>query len=324
MTRRTAINKLCQLAAAGAATSGVDLQAQTSAAPDPAAPRFGRSAPKRTLPMLCAYSANMARVPYPQLGDIAAQIGYEGIDLTVMIGGHVDPRITNVDLVRAFENVRGSGLEVPMISTNITTVADPTCYPVLYLTGHSQVPLFRLGYWQYGENAPIQQRLSQVRQELQQIIALAQRCDITAMFPNRAGEFVGESVWDAQSIIGGMDPRWVGFYFDPAEATAEGGAGGWEAALRLALPRLKALSLQDFYWKKEGNDWKLQKCALGEGMVDWQKFFSLVAAAQFTGPISIHMEYGPKDALGAMAKDLEFARTHVQKAWSARQAQSKS
>lgn len=278
------------------------------------APRFGRAAPQRTTPLLCGYSQNLVRVPYPQLGEIAAQIGYDGLDLTVMIGGHVDPRITNVDLVRAFEAVRGAGLEVPMISTNITTAADPTCYPVLYLTGHSQVPLVRLGYWQYG-SAPQQIRLAQVRQELAQVLSLAQRCEIVALFPNRAGGFVGQSVWDAQEIIGGMDPRLVGYCFDPAEATAEGGLGGWEAALRLALPRLKAVSLQDFFWKKNGEEWTMQKCALGEGMVDWEKLFSLLATARFTGPLSLHLEYAPQDAAGAMAKDLEFARMHVRKAY---------
>jgi sugar phosphate isomerase/epimerase len=60
----------------------------------------------------------------------------------------------------------------------------------------------------------------------------------------------------------------------------------------------------------------MQKCPLGEGMVDWQKFFSLVAASGFTGPISLHVEYAPQNVLGAVTKDLEFARAHVQKAWS--------
>ena len=284
--------------------------------PDRTVARFGRSAPKRNIPMLCMYSQNMIRVPYPQLGDIVAQLGFEGVDLSVWIGGHVDPRVTNVDLVRAFESMRGSGLEVPMVSTNINTPMDQTVYPVLYLTGHSQVPLFRLGYWPYNDGVPIEQRLFQVRIELQQLLSLAQRCDIAAMFPNRAGPFVGNSVWDAQTILGPLDPQMIGYYFDPAEATAEGGLGGWEAALRLALPRLKAISLQDFYWKKDGENWIMQKCPLGEGMVDWQKFFSLAAASGFTGPISLHVEYGPQNVLGAVTKDLEFARAHIQKAWS--------
>jgi len=95
-------------------------------------------------------------------------------------------------------------------------------------------------------------------------------------------------------------------------------AFGIYQALRLALPRLKAISLQDFYWKKDADTWKMQKCPLGQGMVDWQKFFSMVSAAKFTGPLSIHVEYGPQDALGAMTKDLEFARAQVQKAWAVR------
>jgi L-ribulose-5-phosphate 3-epimerase len=311
MTRRTALSAL------GAAGLLPRAYGQNPPAPgEEAKPKFGYSAPRRATPMLCVFSRNLARVPYAQLGDIAGQIGFEGVDLTVMIGGHVDPRVTSVDLVRAFESVRGSNLEVPMITTSITTATDPTCYPVLYLTGHSQVPLFRLGLWPYN-TVDIKLRLAQVQRDLMQVLGLAQRSTICALFPNRAGAYVGESTWDAQSLIENVDPLLIGHMFDPAEATIEGGAGGWEAALRLALPRLKAVSLQDFYWAKEGADWTARKCPLGEGMVDWAKFFGILAAVRFTGPVSIAMEYGPKDEPGAMAKDLEFTRKQVQQAWSA-------
>ena len=73
--------------------------------------------------------------------------------------------------------------------------------------------------------------------------ALAQRSGITGIIHNRAGGFVGQSIWDTHEVISPIDPRWVGYCFDPAEDTAEGGLGGWESGLRLALPRLKALGL---------------------------------------------------------------------------------
>ena len=282
----------------------------------PAPPRFGTAAPRRTMPTICVHSGNLAKVPYFQLGDIASQLGFDGVDLTVMIGGHVDPRVTNVDLIRAFEAIRGSGLEVPMIATNITGPQDQTAFPVLYLTGRSQVPLFRLGYWPYGTN-PIQQRLAQARQDLIQLLPLAQRSTITGMIHNRAGGFIGQALWDTQQVISTIDPRWMGYCYDPAEATAEGGLGGWESGLRLALPRLKALVLQDFYWAKAGDTWTMTKCPLGEGMVDWEKFFTLVAGSGFTGPISIYQQYVVQDSLGAMTRDLEFARRQVQRAWTA-------
>ena len=306
MTRRTAI----------AALGSSALLAQNPPAPgEDAKAKFGNSAARRTAPMLCVFSKSLARVPYFQIGEIAAQIGFEGIDLTVLIGGHVDPRVTNVDLIRAFESIRSSNLEVPMITTSITSIADPTCYPVMYLTGHSQVPLFRMGLWPYDDQTPIRQRIAMVQRDVMQVVSLAQRCDICALLPNKAGPYVGESTWDAQMVIEPIDPRYAAHMYDIAEATAEGGAGGWEAALRVALPRLKAVSLQDFYWAKQGALWYMRKCPLGDGMVDWQKFFAILAAAKFTGPISIAMDYAPKDEAGSMAKDLEFARKQVQHAF---------
>jgi len=61
----------------------------------------------------------------------------------------------------------------------------------------------------------------------------------------------------------------------------------------------------------------MQKCPLGQGMVDWDKFFSILAAAHFTGPMSVQIEYAPQNAIGASARDLEFARKHVEQAYSA-------
>ncbi|MDP9053656.1 MAG: sugar phosphate isomerase/epimerase [Acidobacteriota bacterium] len=282
-------------------------------------PREGVTQGPRSAPLICGYSQNLIKVPYPQLGFFAQQIGYEGLDLTVMDGGHVNPRIANVDLVRAFESVRGVGLEVPMISTTITGPNDQTAYPILAITGHTQVHLYRLGFWPYanrpGASVDVQRRLAEVRNDLTVLLALGRNYQMTAMFPNRAGAFVGEALWDAQSIIGDMDPQWIGYYFDPSQATAEGGVAGWEIALRLALPRLKAVAVQDFTWARNGTGWKMQMCPMGQGVVDWVSFFQILAEARFTGPVSIHQEYAATDEPAAMNKDLEFVRAHVKRAW---------
>lgn len=284
-------------------------------------PKAGVIRPPRTTPLVCAFSQNLIKVPYPELGMIAQQIGYDGVDLTVMQGGHVDPHITNVDLVRAFESVRGAGLEVPMITTMLTTINEPTSYAILAITGHTDVRLYRLGFWPYNFNpraspSDVPRRLAEVRADLTGLIAYGQRAGMTAMFPNHAGDYVGATISDAQSIIGGMDPKWIGYYFDPSQATAEGGVPAWEPAFRLALPRLKAVAVQDYTWVKSGDVSKMQMCPMGEGMIDWASFFRVLAQSGFTGPLSIHMEYQKQDALGAMTKDLQFVRKHIEQAWS--------
>jgi L-ribulose-5-phosphate 3-epimerase len=314
MTRRNAI------AALGASALFARNALPQAAAEKDGGPKAGVSTAQRTTPLVCAFSQNLIKVPYAELGSIAQQIGYDGVDVTVMDGGHVDPRITNVDLVRAFESIRGAGLEVPMITTVLTSGADPTAYPILAITGHTQVHLYRLGFWPWalGQNsapAGIPRRLAQVRGDLAALVSLGQRSGMTAMFPNKAGGYVGGAVWDAQTIIGDLDPQWIGYSFDPSQATAEGGGSGWEIALRLALPRLKSVALQDFTWVKAGTDWKMQTCPLGEGMVNWKAFFQILAQARFTGPISIHLEYHAEDELSAMTKDLQFVRKQIQQAW---------
>jgi hypothetical protein len=277
-------------------------------------PKAGVAAPPRRTPMVCAYSQNLIKVEYPQLGIIAQQIGYDGVDLTVMDGGHVNPHIANVDLVRAFESVRGAGLDVPMISTTLTSINDQTSYPVLAITGHTQVHLYRLGFWPWGPSPNIARRLAQVRNDLIGLVTAGRQFQMTAMFPNRAGGYVGESVWDTQSIIGDMDAESIGYYFDPSQT---GGPANWETALRLALPRLKAVAVQDYQWVNSGGDWIMKMCPMGEGLVDWARFFRVLAEAKFAGPLSIHMEYHQQDEPGAMAKDIDFVRKQIQQAYGA-------
>lgn len=299
MTRRTA------LAALGA-SAFLERDARPQAAAEKnGGPKAGVAKTARATPMVCAFSQNLAKVPYAELGVIAGQIGYDGVDLTVMEGGHVNPRITNVDLVRAIESVRGAALEVPMITTTITSVMDPTAYPILAITGHTEVHLYRTGFWPWGPSPEIQRRLAEVRSDLTNLVSLGRQSDMIAMFPNHAGGFVGEAVWDAQAIVGSLDPAWIGYYFDPSQTQP------WEAALRLALPRLRAVAVQDFYWEKSGKSWARKMCALGEGMVDWPLFFRTLAQAHFTGPVSVHFEYSEQDAFGAMKKDLEFVRGQI-------------
>ena len=83
------------------------------------------------VPALCLFSGSVQGLEYSELPLIAKQLGFDGVDLTVRPGGHVEPRLSNVDLVRAIEEVRGPGLEVPVITTALTTPFDPTVLPVV-------------------------------------------------------------------------------------------------------------------------------------------------------------------------------------------------
>jgi sugar phosphate isomerase/epimerase len=267
----------------------------------------------RALPLVCVFSKPLIKIHYADLGGVLKDLGVAGCDLTVRPGGHVEPALAPADLYRAIEAIRAEGVEVPMLTTAFVSAADPTLRAVLAIAGAARmkVPYFKLGYWQYGPKDDIVVRIAQVRQDVAGLVAQARAYGMTAGYHNHSGNYVGEAVWDGRAVIEGMDPEWIGYYFDPCHATAEGGEAGWNVAMRMALPRIKMVALKDFYWEKNGGKWSMRMCPMGEGMVDWPRVFGLLAGARYAGPLSVHIEYEPADVLTAIQRDLAFVNKQV-------------
>lgn len=266
-------------------------------------------------PPLCLFSKHLPHLDYDALAQAAKQIGFDGVDLAVRPGGHVLPERVAEDLPRAVTRLRARGLSVPMITTGLVTAADPAARPTLAAAGRLGVGCFKPGYWQYRTGDGVEARISEVRRDAAGLVQLAKEHSVAAGFHNHSGDYVGAAVWDIRAIIADLDPQWAGYYFDPCHATAEGGLAGWSLALRMALARLKMVAIKDFYWEKTGAKWNMTMCPLGQGMVDWTRFFSMLAAARFSGPISLHVEYEPADMMAAIARDFAFARKQIDAAY---------
>jgi len=314
-TRRQILTGLAA-AAAGAAQQQPPAQPGQPLPDGPRVPR-PRGAPKpRTSPAVCLYSMHLIKIEYDNMGMVLRDLGFDGCDLACIPGAHVPPEKAGAELMRAVEAVAGVGLEVPIITTIVTNGADPSGRMILSIAGFMGVAAFRPGYWHYGNATDIEARLFEVQREMMGLASIARAYNVAMAVHNMSGDNVGASLFDLSAMFRGIDPRWVGYDFDPGYATEEGGAGGWNTAMRLALPRLKAVTVKDFYWAREGGAWKVVPCPLGEGMVNWPAFFSALARVKYTGPITIEMKYQPKDELNAIRKDLEFVRKQMATAWA--------
>ena len=268
----------------------------------------------RSKPPLCIFSKHMAQFNYDELGKNAKQIGFDGVDLTVREKGHVLPEKAAADLPRAYEAIRGYGLSVPMITTNILEAGAPDTRPILATAGKLKIPHWKVGYYKY-DLANVEKSVDKTRAAVRELAKLSGEYGIVAGMHNHSGDYFGAAVWDTRAILADLDPKWIGYYFDPAHATIEGGLGGWRISQNLVSSRLKMVALKDFYWEKAAGKWKVKWCPMGEGMVDWQKVFAAFAAANFSGPLTLHIEYDPKDELAAIARDFEFAKKQVAAAY---------
>jgi len=269
----------------------------------------------RTMPEVCLYSKLIVKVEYENLGMVLRDMGFDGCDLSVEPGGHVPPEQASADLMRAIEAVNGVGLDVPILSTSIVSAADPNGRQVMGIAGFMQIPLIRPGYWRYGNAPDLDARLVEVQRDVMTLASIGRAYNIATCMHNMAGDYVGAALWDVNTIFRGIDPRWVGYDFDPGFATQQSGIEGAAVVLRMALPRIKAVTVRDFYWAKDGGAWKAVGCPLGEGMVDWSAFFAALARVRFVGPISISMSYQPKDEINAIRRDLEWVRKQIAAAY---------
>jgi sugar phosphate isomerase/epimerase len=103
---------------------------------------------------------------------------------------------------------------------------------------------------------------------------------------------VGASIWDLYIVLKDFDPSLVGVNYDIGHATIEGGFGGWINSFYITGQHLRGIAVKDCVWQKGANgEWKSEFVPLGEGMVHFQEFFTMVKQSGFHGPLQIHYEY---------------------------------
>jgi L-ribulose-5-phosphate 3-epimerase len=272
---------------------------------------------------LCFFSKHLPRMNARELGRSLKALGFDGVDLTVRPGGHVDPKRVAIELPPFVNGIRHEGLVVPMISTELVSDADPVAQPTLETAAGLKIPFYKAGYYRY-KFVDVRTELEAAGRQLRGLAELSRRHGMRLGYHNHAG-YIGGPVWDFAPFIEPLDAATVGYYFDVRHAVVEGGDGGWRTALDLVSPRLSMISLKDFFWEKTGGSWQQRHCPMGEGMVDWKRFFGMLAKARFHGPASLHVEYDvtgttpaaeQENMLAAAARDLAFVKARVTEAYS--------
>jgi sugar phosphate isomerase/epimerase len=272
---------------------------------------------------LCFFSKHLPRMDGPELGRTLKSLGFDGVDLTVRPGGHVDPKRVTNGLPVFVDALRHEGLSVPMITTELLSAEDPVAQPTLETASRLKIPFFKPGYYRY-KFVDVRKELEAAGAQLRGLAVLSRRYGMQLGYHNHAG-YIGGGVWDFAPFIERLDPSTAGYYFDVRHAVVEGGDGGWRTALDLVAPRLRMIALKDFFWEKRGGSWQQRNCPIGEGMVDWKRFFAMLAKTRFAGPVSLHIEYDiagdtpaaqEKNTLAAAERDFAFVKARITEAYS--------
>jgi sugar phosphate isomerase/epimerase len=223
----------------------------------------------------------------------AAGIGFDGVDLTVRKGGHVEPENVRRDLPVLAASIRKRGLEVPMITTDIVDTETPHAEGIVRVMADLGIRYYRWGSFKYTAGEPYPAQLERIKPRIARLAALNARHKVCAIYHTHSGrDLVGAPIWDLYILLKDFDPQSVAVNYDVAHATIEGGFGGWIDSFRITGPRLGGVAVKDFIWAPDAKgNWRPEWKPLGQGMVRLPEFFGMVAKSGFSGPLQLHVEY---------------------------------
>src|SRR5437773_11405714 len=191
------------LGACSAAACAVTLSLAESSGSPPGAAYTGT---------LCLFSKPLPGMDWRRLAQAAKNLGFGGIDLTVRRGGHVQPERAAEDLPKAVVAIREEGLDVPMITTEVTSADDPAARPILSTAAKLSIPFFKPVYYEY-KKINVLRELESAASQFRGLVALSKQYGMQAGYHNHE-EYIGAPVWDIASVIDLLHSKWRGFYFD--------------------------------------------------------------------------------------------------------------
>ena len=236
----------------------------------------------------CAFEKPLQFLTFEELGDLMVAAGYDGIEAAVRKGGHIMPERVEEELPIFVEALNTRRLEMTILTSDINEV-NPRAEKVLRTAAKLGVKRYRMLWFQYNLEKPILPQLDAIRPKLKELAALNRELGLTGLYQNHSGDkMVGAPLWDIYSLIKELDPRHIALAYDIRHATVEGGLA-WPINFNLVKSHIGAVCVKDFVWDKN----KVKNVPLGEGVVN-KTFCDMLKAAEFSGPISIHVEYMEK------------------------------
>ncbi len=236
------------------------------------------------------FSKHLQFLDYKQAGQIAAEIGFDGIDLTVRPKGHVLPEKVLSDLPKAINDINNGGSSCKMITSSIESATKQYDIDVIQTAANAGVLYYRSNWFKYLEDRSMPESLEGYKEQVYQLGLLNKKHGIVGCYQNHAGIKIGSSYWEIQKLLEKVDHNYFGTQYDIRQATVDGGYS-WENGVKLLQNHIKVIALKDFKWGKEDGKWKAINVPIGDGMVDFDRYFKLLKSFGLNPPATLHLEY---------------------------------
>lgn len=169
------------------------------------------------------FSKHLQFLDFKEMSKVAAELGFDGLDLSVRPKGHVEPEQVETDLPKAVEAMANAGLLSIMMTTAITNGSDDVNKRILNTAADQGIQYYRMGYYSFEEGKSWKENLDAHRQDMEALAALNKDHGLHGAYQNHAGSRVGAYIPDIVYLLDGFDSKWAGCQYDIRHAMVEGG-----------------------------------------------------------------------------------------------------
>ena len=118
------------------------------------------------------FSKQLQWLDFDKMADVLEKTGFDGVDLTVRPGGHVDPEKVERDLPKAAENLAKRGKKIYMITTSIDSADNPTSVKIIKTCSELGIKHYRMDWSHYDNTKSVDENITLVETRLKKLVLL--------------------------------------------------------------------------------------------------------------------------------------------------------
>lgn len=101
------------------------------------------------------FSKHLQWLDWEHMAETTKELGFDGLDVTVREGGHVEPARVQEDLPKVAEIVRAAALEIPMITAGIVDANSPEAEAIIRTASEVGIPRYRWGWFSWSDDQKV-------------------------------------------------------------------------------------------------------------------------------------------------------------------------
>ncbi|MEO8582437.1 MAG: sugar phosphate isomerase/epimerase family protein [Flavitalea sp.] len=236
------------------------------------------------------FSKHLQFLNYTDLANAAAEMGFDGVDLSLRPNGHVLPVRVEEDLPKVTEAFHKAGFPPLLMTTAVEDANSPLDKKVLTTAAKLGFKYYRMNWYTYPEGKTIPEAIEIFRPKMKGLGELNRKLGLVGAYQNHAGLGVGSNIWEIWEVLRDADKEHMGCQYDVRHAMVEG-FSSWQNGLKLIQPNIKLFTIKDFKFGEKNGAIEVVDVPIGEGIIDLKSYFRLLKLYKINVPFTLHIEY---------------------------------